>query len=109
MNEVLPRWRFWKECLVEQLEKYRESVKKEYPKILEIFNDETVKKIEEANTAGSLKQVSKEIFESMWSMYKKFDDYEYMGVYESDVTNQDTLSSWLTMEDLIDKVKSEIK
>lgn len=110
INEVLPRWRFWKEFLIAQLERYRESVEEEYPEILEIFDDETVEKLEKTNTAEELKQVSKEIFESMWSMYKKFHDYEYMGVYETDITNRDTLLSWLTMESLIDEeIKSKIK
>jgi alpha-L-fucosidase len=109
INEVLPRWQFWKEHLIEQLEKYRESLKKEHPEILEIFDDEMVEKIEKAETAESLKQASEEVWNTMWGLYKKFDDYEYEGVCEKAVTNRDTLSSWLDMENLTDEIIRKIK
>lgn len=112
VNEVLPRWRFWKECLVEHLEQYRESLKK-YPEFSspEVSENcgEIIKKIEKAETAESLKQASEELNGFMSSLWREYYDCEYEGVYEADVTNNDRLASWLGMDSLIYKIRWEIK
>lgn len=112
VNEVLPRWRFWKECLVEQLEQYREGLKK-HPEISvqEVSENfgEIIKKIKEAETPESLKQASEELNDFMTLLLRKYDDYVCMGVYNMDVTNEDRLANWLGMGSIIYKIRWEIK
>lgn len=98
VNEVLPRWRFWKECPVEHLEQYRESLKK-YPEISspEVSENcgEIIKKIKEAKTPESLKQAVEELSCFMWVLRREYDDCDCEGVYNTDVTNEDRLVNWL--------------
>jgi hypothetical protein len=45
----------------------------------------------------------------MWGIYKKFEDCECLGVYATDIFNEDTLSSWFDIENLTGKIRRKIK
>lgn len=111
LDEVLPRWKFWKECLIEQLEKYAASFEGEH--FLYDLSDEETEKIKKINAEmiEKIKEIkSRTDFEKItdgivtWNENIKdicsWKDYDYAGVFWEDVTNEYKLSSWLNIENL---------
>lgn len=99
LDEVLPRWQFLKECLVEQLGQYMESLKETYPEVVKDCAKIT-NKIEKARTPKSLKRASAELDKFMDSLEKNFRNYNYKGVCEIGVFDERRYVSWLNMRDL---------
>lgn len=116
-NEVLPRWKFWKERLVEQLKAYQVVFKENNSEHFreensEFFKDlaEIIEKTKEVETAENLKRAAEEIGEFTYSLMKNLEEYEYAGVdYYEGVCDQIKLESWLNINDLVYKIKTEIK
>lgn len=59
LDEVLPRWQFWKEYLIAQLEEYMRLLA-ENSAIFKVCT-ETLEKIEKVETAKDLKKIPEEI------------------------------------------------
>lgn len=103
LDEVLPRWQFWKERLVEQLGQYMKSLKETYPEVVEDCAKIT-NKIENARTSKGLKQTSAKLDKFMDSLEKNFRNYDYEGVCETGVFDERRYASWLDMRDLNFKI-----
>ena len=98
LDEVLPRWQFWKEYLISQMEDFREEFDEDFP---EAFKELTkiIKKIKKVENAKSLEKISKKIEEDLEKIKKKCDLSEegFEGVYWIDVANDYKLHAWLNI------------
>lgn len=111
LDEVLPRWQFLKEYLIEQLERYTERFEgknvnfdlsdKEIEKIKKI-NKEMIEKIKGIKSRTVFEEIADEIM--MWREWMVgicgLKDYNYAGAFFDDVTDEYKLSSWLNIENL---------
>lgn len=111
MNEVLPRWQFWKEFLIAKLEGYdkefREEKKESYGLSVEMvkeikkLNAEMIEKVKEIKSRTDLEKISNEIqgWEENVEKCCNWEDPNASGVYWIDVDNADKVSSWLGLID----------
>lgn len=98
LDEVLPRWQFWKEYLIAQMEDFRE----EFDEIFTEASEELakiIKKIKKVENAKSLEKISKNIEEDLEKIKKEFHfhEEEFEGVYWIDVANDYKLHAWLNI------------
>lgn len=108
LNEVLPRWQFWKEYLIEQLGRYAERFEeggylyyisdKEVEKIKKI-NTEMIEKIKGIKNRTDFEKVPDEIMKWKENIKDIYDwkDCGYAGAFWEDVTDEYKLSSWLNI------------
>lgn len=98
LDEVLPRWQFWKEFLIAKMEDYKEGFKGEYP---EAFKKcaEMIKKIKKVENAESLEEIAEEARKFIRSMERDLElpPEEYAGIFHADVnvTSYDKVSAWV--------------
>lgn len=98
LDEVLPRWQFWKEYLLTIMEDYKRAFKWD----MDIYKlcSEMIEKIREIKSAERLKEVVGEIREMQTAITKTSDcrEDEYKGVYWSHVLDDGVLMCWLNMD-----------
>lgn len=108
LNETLPRWQFWKEYLIEQLERYTERFEKgdffcclsdKKTEEIKKVNTEMIEKIKGIKNRTDFGKIPDEV--TKWKDNIKdildWNDYEYAGVFWEDVTDEYKLSSWLNI------------
>lgn len=109
LDEVLPRWQFWKEYLIAKLENYKEACESkdgnwglsaEKLEKIEKMNAEMIEKVKEIKSRTDLEKIQNEISKWMENLKDCCDwqDPEPAGVYWEDVDNEDKLSSWLSIK-----------
>jgi hypothetical protein len=98
LDEVLPRWQFWKEYLITIMEDYQRAFKWD----MDIYKlcSEMIEKIREIESAEKLKEIVGEIREMQTAITKSSDckEDEYKGVYWSHVLDDCVLMCWLNMD-----------
>lgn len=110
-NEVLPRWKFWKEYLIAKLENYDKEfgeekeefygLSVEMVKEIKKLNAEMIEKVKEIKSRTDLEKISNEIQGWGGNVEKccNWKDPNASGVYWIDVDNSDKLLSWLGLVD----------
>lgn len=109
LDEVLPRWQFWKEYLITKLGNYKEAFESEdghwglsAEKLekIEKMNAEMIEKVKEIKSRTDLEKIQNEISKWMENLNDccNWQDPEPAGVYWEDVINEDKLSSWLSIK-----------
>lgn len=109
LDEVLPRWKFWKEYLIAKLENYKEAFESkdghwglsdEQIEKIEKMNAEMIEKVKEIKSRTDLEKIQKETIKWMRNLKDccDWEDPEPAGVYWEDVDNEDKLSSWLSIK-----------
>lgn len=118
LDEVLPRWKFWKEYLIEQLERYSERFEergwfcelsdKEIEKIKEI-NAEMIEKTKGIKSRIGWGEITDEL--TRWRNDIKdvcnWRDCDYAGVFWEDIINEHKLSNWLALTDFCDMMNKK--
>ena len=107
LNKVLPRWQFWKEYLIEQLEEYTARSEEggfcclsddKIEKIKKV-NTEMIEKIKGIKNRTDFEKVPDEIMK--WKENIKdicdWKDCDYAGAFWEDVADEYKLSSWLNI------------
>lgn len=106
LDEVLPRWQFWKEYLITQMEDFRKEFDEDFPDVCKEL-DKIIKKIKKVENAKSLEKISKKIGEDLEKIKKECDlsSEGFEGVYWIDVTNDYKLHAWLNITRLYGMIK----
>ena len=109
LDEVLPRWQFCKEYLIEQLKIYKKAFEnkdgnwglsdEKFEKI-EKMNAEMMEKVKEIKSRTDLEKIRNKIRKWMRNLNDCCDwkDPNPAGVYWIDVDNENKLSSWLSIK-----------
>ena len=118
-NEVLPRWKFWKEFLLTKLESYDKEFEEEKEefyglsvervKKIKKLNAEIIEKVKKIKSKTDLEKISNEICGWTEEVEKccNFKDPNASGVYWIDVDNGDKLSNWLALTDFCDMMNKK--
>lgn len=98
MNEVLPRWQFWKEYLIAQMEDFSEEFDEDFPDVCKEL-DKIIKKIKKVENAKGLEKISKKIDKDLIKIKKECDlcDEGFEGVFWIDVVNDFKLHAWFNI------------
>lgn len=109
LDEVLPRWQFWKEYLIAKIENYKEAFESkggtwglsvEQIEKIKKMSSEMIEKVKEIKSRTDLEKIQNEISKWMENLEVCCDwqDPEPAGVYWEDVINENKLSSWLSIK-----------
>jgi len=118
LDELLPRWQFWKEYLIAKLKNYKEAFESkdghwglsaEKLEKIEKMNAEMIEKVKEIKSRTDLEKIQNEISKWMKNLNDccNWEDPEPAGVYWIDVDNGDKLSNWLALTDFCDMMNKK--
>lgn len=101
LDEVLPRWQFWKEYLISQMEDFREEFEEDFPEVFKKLT-KVIEKIKKVENAKSLEKISKKIEEDLEKIKEECNlrSEGFEGVYWIDVVNDFKLHAWFNITGL---------
>lgn len=98
LDEVLPRWQFWKEYLITQMEDFREEFDEDFPEVFKKLT-KVIEKIKKVENAKSLEKISKKIGEDLKKIKEECNlcSEGFEGVFLMDVVNDYKLHAWFNI------------